>query len=49
MIDNHNLWLRMLQSDSPADLNSVSFDESKALAQALQEKVPLHSSDSFCF
>ncbi|XP_021318537.1 uncharacterized protein LOC8073427 isoform X5 [Sorghum bicolor] len=27
------------KSDSPADLNSVSFDESKALAQALQEKM----------
>ncbi|KAL5684436.1 hypothetical protein ACJX0J_010821, partial [Zea mays] len=27
------------KSDYPADLNSVSFDESKALAQALQEKM----------
>ncbi|XP_066390019.1 uncharacterized protein [Miscanthus floridulus] len=27
------------KSDSPADLNSVSFDESKALAQVLQEKM----------
>ncbi|XP_025791553.1 paramyosin isoform X3 [Panicum hallii] len=28
-----------LKSDSPADSNSISFDESKALAQALQEKM----------
>lgn len=27
------------KNDSPADFNSVSFDESKALAQALQEKM----------
>ncbi|CAL4931795.1 unnamed protein product [Urochloa decumbens] len=27
------------KSDSPADSNSISFDESKALAQALQEKM----------
>ncbi|CAN6306149.1 unnamed protein product [Urochloa humidicola] len=29
----------ILQSDSPADSNSISFDESKALAQTLQEKM----------
>ncbi|XP_039785530.1 paramyosin-like isoform X4 [Panicum virgatum] len=31
--------LHMMQNDSPADSNSISFDESKALAQALQEKM----------
>jgi hypothetical protein len=44
LIDNcSSFLLHMMQSDSPADSNSISFDESKALAQALQEKVQLHS------
>jgi hypothetical protein len=40
LIDNcSSFLLHMMQSDSPADSNSISFDESKALAQALQEKM----------
>jgi len=39
----------MMQNDSPADSNSISFDESKALAQALQEKVQLHSTPVILF
>jgi len=39
-MDNYSsFWLHMMQNDSPADSNSISFDESKALAQALQEKM----------
>lgn len=34
----------MMQGDSPTVCNSVTSDESKALAQALQEKVLLHYS-----
>jgi hypothetical protein len=42
-----SFWFHMMQSDFPADSNSISFDESKALAQALQEKVQLQFSYSF--
>jgi len=50
LIDNYSsFWLHMMQNDSPADSNSISFDESKSLAQALQEKVQLHSTPVILF
>ena len=50
LIDNYSsFWLHMMQNDSPADSNSISFDESKALAQALQEKVQVLSAPVILF
>jgi len=49
-MDNYSpFWLHMMQNDSPADSNSISFDESKALAQALQEKVQVLSAPVILF